>query len=111
MRTRRRIARGAPGGRSRSKARRHPIPGGRSSMSVRCFVDASVLLHARDPRDPLKQARAAEWLARLWQQRPGRTSIPALSEVYITATRQLTPRLPEDLAWEELVRHLARAPP
>jgi len=79
-------------------------------MSVRCFVDASVLLHARDPRDPLKQARAAEWLERLWQQRSGRTSIQALSEFYITATRKLTPRVPEDLAWDELVRYLAWAP-
>ena len=44
-------------------------------MTVRCFVDASVLVYARDTRDPLKQARAAEWLERLWQQRAGRTSI------------------------------------
>src|SRR5260221_461811 len=79
-------------------------------MSVRCFVDASVLLRARDPRDPLKQARAAEWLERLWQQRSGRTSIQALSEFYITPTRKLTPRVPEDLAWGELVRYLAWAP-
>ena len=79
-------------------------------MSVRCFVDASVLLHARDPRDPLKQARAAEWLERLWQQRSGRTSVQALSEFYVTATRKLAPRVPEDLAWDEVARYLAWAP-
>ncbi|TMH62989.1 MAG: PIN domain-containing protein [Betaproteobacteria bacterium] len=79
-------------------------------MTVRCFVDASVLLHARDPRDPLKQARAAEWLERLWQQRSGRTSVQALSEFYVTATRKLAPRVPEDLAWDEVARYLAWAP-
>src|SRR5258708_39669063 len=79
-------------------------------MSVRCFVDASVLLHARDPRDPLKQARAAEWLERLWQQRSGRTRIQALSGFYITPTRKLTPRVPGGLAGEERGRYLARAP-
>jgi len=79
-------------------------------MTVRCFVDASVLLHARDARDPLKQSRAAEWLERLWQQRSGRTSVQALSEFYVTATRKLTPRVPEDLAWDEVVRYLAWAP-
>jgi len=79
-------------------------------MTVRCFVDASVLLHARDPRDPLKQARAAEWLERLWQQRSGRTSIQALSEFYLTATRRLATKVPEDIAWDEVVRYLAWAP-
>jgi predicted nucleic acid-binding protein len=79
-------------------------------MTVRCFVDASVLLHARDPRDPLKQGRAVEWLERLWQQRSGRTSVQALAEFYITATRKFTPRVPEDLAWDEVVRYLAWAP-
>ena len=79
-------------------------------MTVRCFVDASVLLHARDPRDPLKQARAAEWLERLWQQRSGRTSIQALSEFYLTATRRLATKVPEDLAWDEVARYLAWAP-
>src|SRR5258706_6333334 len=80
-------------------------------MSVRCFVDASVLLHARDPRDPLKQARAAEWLERLWQQRSGRTSVPGLSGFYVTPTRKFTPRGTEDFAWGEGVRYLPWAPP
>jgi predicted nucleic acid-binding protein len=79
-------------------------------MTVRCFVDASVLLHARDPRDALKQARAAEWLERLWQQRSGRTSVQALAEFYVSATRKFSPRVPEDLAWDEVVRYLAWAP-
>ena len=39
-------------------------------MTVRCFVDASVLLQARDARDPLKRGRAAEWLERLGSNAP-----------------------------------------
>lgn len=79
-------------------------------MTVRCFVDASVLLQARDARDPLKQARAAEWLERLWQQRSGRTSFQVLSEFYVMATRKLSPGVAEDLAWDEVTRYLAWAP-
>ena len=76
-------------------------------MTVRCFVDASVLLQARDARDALKQARAAEWLDRLWQQRSGRTSVQVLAEFYVMATRT---RVPEDLAWDDVVRYLAWSP-
>jgi predicted nucleic acid-binding protein len=79
-------------------------------MTVRCFVDASVLLQARDARDPLKQARAGEWLDRLWQQRSGRTSVQVLSEFYVMATRRLSPRVSEDLAWDEVTRYLAWSP-
>ena len=77
-------------------------------MSVRCFVDASLLLQARDARDRLKQARAAEWLDRLWQQRSGRTSVQVLSEFYVMATRELA--IAEDLAWDEVQRYFAWAP-
>jgi len=79
-------------------------------MTVRCFVDASVLLHARDKRDPLKQLRAAEWLERLWQLRSGRTSMQALMEFYVTATQKLAPRVPADLAWDEVTRYFAWSP-
>ena len=76
-------------------------------MTVRCFVDASVLLQARDARDPLKQARAAEWLDRLWQQRSGRTSMQVLAEFYVMATRS---HVPGDLAWDDVTRYLAWSP-
>src|SRR4051812_838091 len=79
-------------------------------MTVRCFVDASVLLQARDARDPLKQGRAAEWLDRLWQQRSGRTSVQVLAEFYVMATRALSARVPEDLAWDDVSRYLAWSP-
>lgn len=77
-------------------------------MTVRCFVDASLLLQARDPRDSVKQSRAVEWLDRLWQQRSGRTSVQVLSEFYVMATRELA--IAEDLAWDEAQRYFAWAP-
>ncbi len=79
-------------------------------MTAPCFVDANVFVYARDPRDPLKQARAAEWIGWLWRQRAGRTSFQVLSEFYVVATRKLTPRVAEDLAWDEAVRYFAWAP-
>src|SRR5262245_12172968 len=77
-------------------------------MTAPCFVDASVFLHARDPRDPVRQARAAEWIDWLWQQRAGRTSVQVLAEFYAATTRQLG--LDPDLAWDEVKRYLAWTP-
>ncbi len=77
-------------------------------MTAPCFVDASVFLHARDPRDPLKQTRAAEWIDWLWQQRAGRTSMQVLAEFYTGVTRELA--LEPDLAWDEVKRYLAWTP-
>jgi predicted nucleic acid-binding protein len=79
-------------------------------MTVRCFVDASVFLQARDGRDQLKQARATEWLDRLWQQRSGRTSVQVLAEFYVMATRALSTPVPEDLAWDDVNRYLTWLP-
>ena len=77
-------------------------------MTAPCFVDASVFLYARDSRDSLKQARAAEWIDWLWQQRAGRTSMQVLSEFYAAATRQLG--LDADAAWDEVRRYMAWTP-
>ncbi len=77
-------------------------------MIVRCFVDANVLVYARDPRDPLKRARATQWLERLWGERSGRTSCQVISEFYAVATRKL--RVPADQAWDDAARYLAWAP-
>ena len=79
-------------------------------MTAPCFVDANVFVYARDPRDPLKQARAAEWIGWLWRQRAGRTSFQVLSEFYTVATRKLTPRVADDLAWDDVMRYFAWAP-
>ena len=72
------------------------------------FVDANVLVYARDPRDAAKRTRAAQWLERLWEQRNGRTSCQILSEFYSVATRKL--RVPPDQAWDEAVRYFAWSP-
>src|SRR5216117_2031113 len=52
-------------------------------MTGPCFVGAEVFVYARDPRDAAKQSRALHWIAHLWQERLGRTSVQALSEYYV----------------------------
>jgi predicted nucleic acid-binding protein len=58
-------------------------------MTGLCFVDANVFVYARDPRESVKQPRAAEWIERLWRERRARTSIQAISEYYAILTRKL----------------------
>ena len=72
------------------------------------FVDANVLVYARDSRDPVKRTRAVQWLERLWERRNGRTSCQVLSEFYSVATRKL--RVPPDQAWDEAARYFAWSP-
>jgi hypothetical protein len=69
-------------------------PSARNCMTGPCFVDANVLVYARDARHASKQARAAHWIARLWQEQLGRTSVQVLSEYHAVTTRKLTPRVP-----------------
>jgi len=76
-------------------------------MTGLCFVDANVLVYARDPREPVKQPRATEWIAHLWRERRGCLSVQVLSEFYAIATRKLEPRVPAQLAWAEVERYLA----
>src|SRR6266581_1455363 len=71
-------------------------------MTGPCFVDANVLVYARDARVASKRARAEQWIAHLWQEHAGRTSIQVLSEYYAVATRKLTPRVPAGEAWEDV---------
>ena len=79
-------------------------------MTGPCFVDANVFVYARDPRDAQKQARAANWIGHLWRERLGRTSFQVLSEFYTVVTRKLTPRVADDLAWEEVTRYFSWGP-
>lgn len=55
------------------------------------FVDTNVLVYSRDPSDPAKQRRAAEWLASLWDSGTGRLSLQVLQEFYVTMVRKLNP--------------------
>lgn len=79
-------------------------------MTGPCFVDANVLVYARDPRDAAKRARAEAWIQRLWRERLGRTSTQVLSEYYAVATRKLSPRVAPELAWETVQALLAWRP-
>jgi predicted nucleic acid-binding protein len=63
-------------------------------MNAPTFVDTNILIYARDASEPDKQARAADWLARLWRTREGRVSVQVLQEYYINVTRKLDPGLP-----------------
>ena len=70
-------------------------------MSAPVFVDTNVLVYARDASEPGKQPRAAAWLAHLWREQTGRTSVQVLSEYYATVTRKLRPGLPAADAWDD----------
>ncbi|HEX6267069.1 MAG TPA: PIN domain-containing protein [Burkholderiales bacterium] len=79
-------------------------------MTGRVFVDANVFVYAHDPADRVKQARAAGWIAHLWRESLGRTSMQVLSECYVTFTRKLAVRIPAERAWEEMSALLAWRP-
>lgn len=51
------------------------------------FVDTNVLLYAQDPRDPVKQQRAASWLDHCWRLQSGRISSQVLHELYANLRR------------------------
>ena len=71
-------------------------------MTALVFVDTNLLLYVRDAEDPVKQARAAEWLGHLWREHTGRTSVQVLSEYYVNVTRKLSPGLPHEEAWDDV---------
>lgn len=53
------------------------------------LVDANVLVVADDVSDPVKHAKASEWLDLLWATNRGRVSTQVLNEYYVTVTRKL----------------------
>lgn len=55
----------------------------------RIFVDTNVLLYFLDASDPVRQARAADWLQHLWATGTGALSWQVLHEFYVNATRKL----------------------
>ena len=69
-------------------------------MIAPVFVDTNIFVYARDPRDPLKMARATEWLDVLWREQRGRTSAQMLSEYYSVVTRKATMGVAAEVAWE-----------
>lgn len=79
-------------------------------MTAPIFVDTSIFIHARDPNDAAKQARAAEWIANGWRDRTGRTSVQVLSEYYRNVTRKLTPKVASADAWDDVEALFAWSP-
>lgn len=56
------------------------------------FVDTNVLLYAQDPRDPQKQAAAAQWVSWCWRTQSGGLSTQVLNELYANL-RRIAPSL------------------
>ena len=79
-------------------------------MTAAVFVDANVLLYARDPGEPLKQRVAAAWLEHLWRSQAARTSIQVLAEYYVNITRKLRPGLVPEVAWDDVKMFLTWDP-
>ena len=79
-------------------------------MTARVFVDANVLVYARDGANPAKQEQAVAWMERLWRERLGRTSWQALNEFYVTVTRKLRPGLPAKEARADVLELTAWRP-
>src|ERR1041385_209031 len=77
-------------------------------MSTSVFVDTNVLVYAYDVSEPVKHARAREWMSRLWRDRSGRTSMQVLSEHHDTLTRKF--RVNADAAWDDTVTFFAWRP-
>lgn len=74
------------------------------------FVDASVFVYDCDPTDPVKHARAGNWLEQLWASGVGRTSTQALSEFYTTVTRKVRRPVARDEAWDYVASLLVWEP-
>jgi predicted nucleic acid-binding protein len=79
-------------------------------MTAPCFVDANVFVYARDARDAVKQARAVDWLAHLWRDRAGRTSMQVLAEYYVVVTRKLAAHVASEDAWDDVSALFAWGP-
>jgi predicted nucleic acid-binding protein len=63
-------------------------------MAAIAFADTNLLVYAKDASEPVKQPRAAAWMAHLWATRHGRLSVQVLQEFYVTVTAKLDPGLP-----------------
>ena len=74
-------------------------------MNETIFLDANVLVYARDSSEPEKQPLAQRWLTHLWQARRGRLSYQVLDEFYVAVTRKLKPGMEPNAARRD-VRNL-----
>jgi len=79
-------------------------------MTAPVFVDANVLLYARDEAEPSKQKQARAWLEHLWRKELGRTSLQVLSEYLVNLRRVAGSSLPQEEVWNEVAKYLAWEP-
>lgn len=75
-------------------------------MTAPVFVDTNIIVYRHDSGEPVKQARAHEWLAFLAGERRARISFQVLQELHATLTRKLHPAFSTQEA-REIVRDLA----
>ncbi len=71
-------------------------------MTAPVFVDANVLVYARDAGHEGKHAQANAWLAFLWESRRGRLSFQVLHEYYVTVTSKLKPGMSREAARHDI---------
>lgn len=74
-------------------------------MSDPVFIDTSVLLASEDGARPDERQQVLAWLQQLWAERTGRLSTQVLQDFYLTATRRLTPPMPQGDARAEVRRY------
>ena len=67
-------------------------------MSVKSFVDTSVLIYAHDVDGRRKHLVARGLLRELWSERAGTLSMQVLQEFYVNATRKISTPLPKEVA-------------
>ncbi len=71
-------------------------------MTALVFVDANVLVYARDAGEPEKRPKAEAWLKHLWRSGSGRLSAQVLREFYVTVTSKLDASVPRGEAREDV---------
>lgn len=76
-------------------------------MTACVFVDTNILIHARDPRDPVKRSRAVEWLRMLWTEERGRTGVQVLNEYYDVLTRKFPTTIKREDVWDDVQFYLS----
>lgn len=71
-------------------------------MTGKVFVDSNVFIYAHDRDAGDRQKQAAEWLAKLWQNRTGRLSTQVMQEFYVNITQKIKKPLSRAAAREIL---------
>lgn len=79
-------------------------------MTALVFVDANVLLYARDETEPSKRKQARAWLEHVWRNGLGRTSFQVLSEYHVNLRRMAGSLVSQEEIWNDVAKYLAWQP-